>query len=110
MYNRHSLPLVDSEGTIMDLLDRLVGHDRWTTAQLLERCRELRAEHWIQPFDLGHKTLAATFQHMIDNVRVWADLMAARPMRQVSAEGSTTAGELIVQWQAVYDDFAALAR
>jgi hypothetical protein len=23
----------------MDLLDRLLGHDRWTTAQLLERCR-----------------------------------------------------------------------
>jgi hypothetical protein len=28
----------------MDLLDRLLGHDRWITTQLLERCRELRAE------------------------------------------------------------------
>src|SRR4051794_33910860 len=44
MYNRHSLPLVDAQGTTMDSLDRLVGHDRWTTAQLLERCRELCAE------------------------------------------------------------------
>jgi ketosteroid isomerase-like protein len=23
----------------LDLLDRLLGHDRWTTTQLLERCR-----------------------------------------------------------------------
>lgn len=30
----------------MDLLDRLLGHDRWTTGQLPERCRELRAEQW----------------------------------------------------------------
>src|SRR6266705_3045972 len=58
----------------MDLLDRLLGHDRWTTAQLLERCRELRAEQWTQPFDLGHQTLAATFQHMIGNVRVYTDV------------------------------------
>jgi hypothetical protein len=35
----------------MDLLDRLLGHDRWTTARLLERCRELGTEQWVQPFD-----------------------------------------------------------
>ena len=46
----------------MDLLDRLLGHDCWTTAQLLERCGELRAEQWTQPFDMGHETLAATLQ------------------------------------------------
>ena len=68
----------------MDLLDRLLGHDRWTTAQLLERCRELRAEQWIEPFDLGHQTLAATFQHMIGNVRVWTDLMAQRAVQRAS--------------------------
>jgi uncharacterized damage-inducible protein DinB len=59
----------------MDVLDRLLGHDRWTTTQLLERCRELRVEQWTQSFDLGHQTLAVTFQHMIGNVRVWTDLM-----------------------------------
>jgi uncharacterized damage-inducible protein DinB len=94
----------------MDLLDRLLGHDRWTTAQLLERCRELQPEQWAEPFDLGHQTMAATFQHMIGNVRVWTDLMAARPVQQSSDEAPTTADDLIVQWQAVYDDFATLAR
>jgi uncharacterized damage-inducible protein DinB len=94
----------------MDLLDRLLGHDRWTTAQLLERCRELRAEQWTQPFDLGHQTLAETFGHMIDNVRVWTDLMAERPVRQSSDDAATTADALIAQWPMVYDDFATLAR
>src|SRR5262245_51483139 len=93
----------------MDLLDRLLGHDRWTTAQLLERCRELRTEQWVQPFDLGHQTLATTFQHMIGNVRVWTDLMAERPVQQSSDEALVTADDLIAAWQHVYDDFATLA-
>jgi uncharacterized damage-inducible protein DinB len=94
----------------MDLLDRLLGHDRWTSTQLLERCRELRADQWTQPFDLGHQTLEATFQHMIGNVRVWTDLMAQRPVRQSAEEAVTTPSDLIAAWQSVYQDFAALAR
>jgi len=45
----------------MDLLDRLLGHDRWTTAQLLERCRELRTEQWTQSFDLDINTEQSVF-------------------------------------------------
>ncbi len=63
-----------------------------------------------QPFDLGHQTLAATFQHMIGNVRVWTDLMAQRPVRLSSDEALTTANDLMAQWQSAYDDFATLAR
>jgi uncharacterized damage-inducible protein DinB len=94
----------------MDLLDRLLGHDRWTTAQLLERCRELQPEQWMQPFDLGHETLAATFQHMLGNVRVWTDLMAERPVRPSADEALTTGDILLAAWQRVYTDFATLAR
>src|SRR5215207_11607464 len=93
----------------MDLLDRLLGHDHWTTMQLLERCRELRAEQWMQPFDLGHQTLAATFQHLIGNVRVWTDLMAQRPVRSSPSEALITADDLIAAWQSAYDDFESLA-
>lgn len=93
----------------MDLLDRLLGHDRWTTAQLLERCRELRAEQWTQSVDLGHQTLLETFQHMIGNVRIWTDLMAERSVRHFSDQELATADDLIAVWQSVYDDFAILA-
>jgi len=94
----------------MDLLDRLLGHDRWTTEQLLGRCRELRADQWTRPFDVGHQTLDATFQHMIGNVRVWTDLMAARPVQQSTDQAATTADDMLAQWRAVYVDFATLAR
>ena len=94
----------------MDLLDRLLGHDRWTTAQLLERCRELQPEQWTQPFDLGHQSLAATFQHLIGNVRVWTDLMAERPIQPSSDEALPTVDLLLAAWQRAYDDFESLAR
>lgn len=94
----------------MDLLDRLLGHDRWTTTQLLERCRELRVEQWTQSFDLGHQTLEATFQHMIGNVRVWTDLMAQRSVRPSTDGMLTTADGLFAAWQTAYEDFATLAR
>jgi uncharacterized damage-inducible protein DinB len=91
----------------MDLLDRLLGHDRWTTAQLLERCRELRAEQWIQPFDLGHETLAATFQHMRSNVRVWTDLMAERPVRPSTDEALTTVDLLLFTPEQIQEIFGS---
>jgi uncharacterized damage-inducible protein DinB len=94
----------------MDLLDRLLGHDRWTTAQLLERCCELRVEQWTQLFDLGHQTLVDTFRHMIGNVRVWTDLMAQNSVQQFSDEALVTADDLMTAWQRVYDDFETLAR
>jgi uncharacterized protein YndB with AHSA1/START domain len=99
-----------AEEATMDLLDRLLEHDRWTTTQLLERCRVLRTEQWTEPFDLGHQTLAATFQHMIGNVRIWTDLVAQRPVQPSADEALISADDLLAAWQRVYDDFAALAR
>ena len=31
----------------MDILDRLLKHDAWTTRQLLQRCKELSIAHLI---------------------------------------------------------------
>jgi uncharacterized damage-inducible protein DinB len=59
----------------MDMLDRLLGHDEWTTAECLRRCRELTSEQLHQPFDIGWRTLHATLVHMIDNVGAWTELM-----------------------------------
>jgi uncharacterized damage-inducible protein DinB len=60
----------------MDLLDRLLEHDAWTTRQLLECCRALSAEQLDRPFDVGHRTLRATFQHIIFNMEAWSALVA----------------------------------
>jgi uncharacterized damage-inducible protein DinB len=72
----------------MDLLDRLLEHDAWTTRQLLDCCLALPAEQLDRPFDVGHRTVRATFQHIIFNMEAWSALMAgatelpARPPRQ----------------------------
>ena len=94
----------------MDLLDRLLGHDLWTTAQLLERCRELHPVQWTQLFDVGHGTLEATFQHMIGNVCVWTDLMAGRSGQASAVQHGATADALLAAWPLAYADFATLAR
>lgn len=65
----------------MDLLDRLLGHDAWTTRQLLLRCRELSDEELDREFDIGHRSARATLQHIVFNMEVWSDLMAGRPAR-----------------------------
>lgn len=59
----------------MDLLDRLLGHDEWTTAECLRRCRELAPQQMHQTFDIGWRTLHATLVHMIGNVGTWTELM-----------------------------------
>jgi uncharacterized damage-inducible protein DinB len=95
---------------MMDLVDRLLGHDCWTTEQLLLRCRELKPGQWEEQFDLGHQTLPATFAHMIGNVRVWTDLMAERPVRDFPGAPGSTPERMVEQWRLAYADFAAFAR
>ncbi len=70
----------------MDLLDRLLGHDSWTTRQMLVLCRELSDEELDREFDIGHRTLRATFLHIIRNVEWWSDLMDGRAKRVQQGE------------------------
>ena len=65
----------------MDLLDRLLGHDAWTTRQLLLLARPLRDEQLDHDFDIAHRTLRATFEHVVPNMEVWTDLMAGHAVR-----------------------------
>jgi uncharacterized damage-inducible protein DinB len=92
----------------MDLLDRLLGHDHWATAQLLNLSRGLTDEQLDQPFDIGHQTLRATFEHMIFNVEAWTGQMAGQPVEAQHAARSLSA--LIDRHERSYAAFAALAR
>lgn len=65
----------------MDLLDRLLGHDAWTTRRLLLCCEHLTDEQLDREFDIGHRTARATLQHVVFNMEVWSDLMAGRPVQ-----------------------------
>lgn len=91
----------------MDLLDRLIGHDTWTTRQLLLACQTLPDEALDREFEIDHKSLRETFLHMIENVETWTDLMAGR---EVQERAGRTVPELLERLGTASRDFANLAR
>jgi uncharacterized damage-inducible protein DinB len=92
----------------MDLLDRLLEHDRWATDQLLELSRDLTDAQLDQAFDIGLQTLRTTFEHMICNVEFWTGLMAGQPID--AQHNDRTLAALIDRHERSYIDFAILAR
>jgi uncharacterized damage-inducible protein DinB len=93
----------------MDLLDRLLGHDHWTTARLLNLSRGLTDAQLDQPFDIGHRTLRATFEHMISGVAFWTALMAGQPIDMPRDDRSSLTA-LVDRHERSYAAFAAFAR
>jgi uncharacterized damage-inducible protein DinB len=95
----------------VDLVDRLLGHDAWTTREILRRCRELEPAALHRRLDVGHETVHATLVHLIGNVRVWTDLMSGAPVERTwSSWDHLSLAELTRRFEAAYADFAALAR
>jgi uncharacterized damage-inducible protein DinB len=94
----------------MDLLDRLLGHDSWTTQQLLLRCRQLTDEQLDREFDIGHKTVRATLRHVVRNVEVWSDLMAGGRVREDPGPQGNSIPALIARHDLAAADLARAAR
>ncbi len=92
----------------MDLLDRLLHHDAWTTAQLLSVARTLPDNQLDQEFDIGRKTLHATFHHIIRNMEVWTDCMSGNPPRDTANDQS--AEQLAARLETAAADLAVFAR
>ena len=92
----------------MDLLDRMLGHDQWTTKKLLNMSRDLTDAQFDQEFDIGHRTLRETFGHMIFNVGSWTAVMAGRPPDSFNEDLSVAA--LLERHERSYATFAELAR
>jgi uncharacterized damage-inducible protein DinB len=92
----------------MDILDRLIGHDAWTTRQLLNRSRELTPEQLNWHFDVGHGTLLETWGHLIGNIETWTELMSEAPITH--HQPNLTLDDLIARHHAASDAFTALAQ
>ncbi|CAN5544088.1 hypothetical protein BH23CHL2_BH23CHL2_18120 [soil metagenome] len=92
----------------MDLLDRMLGHDQWTTARLLEMSRGLTDAQLDQEFDIGHRTLRATFDHMIFNVGGWTGLMLGESLD--IERDSSSVDALVDRHERSYPVFADTAR
>lgn len=92
----------------MDLLDRSLGHDRWTTRQYLDVSRDLTDAQLDQEFDIGLRTLRDTFDHMIYIVPFWASQMAGQPIEVDRSDRSIPA--LIERHERYYEMFESMAR
>ena len=92
----------------MDILDRVLGHDRWATNQFLELCRGLPDEQLDQEFDIGHRTLRATLDHMTYVVGFWCRLMEGEP--HAAPRDDVSVDELAARHARNYDRFEALTR
>jgi uncharacterized damage-inducible protein DinB len=94
----------------MDLLDRLLAHDAWTTQQLLALSRDLTDEELDRDFDIGHRTLRNTHRHIIYNIEAWSDLMAGRPMRMDPGRSQASIAALSARLDQAAADFVGIAR
>lgn len=66
----------------MDLLDRLLAHDAWTTSLLIARAAELLDEQLDRAFDIGPGSVRVTLAHMVWNTEAWsASMKGERPTR-----------------------------
>ena len=92
----------------MDLLDRLLEHDRWATTHLLELCRGLTDAQLDRPFDIGHRTLRETLDHQIPNLDSWTGLMTGQPVEH--RRGPNSLETLIAAHERAYEAFASVAR
>ena len=91
----------------MDILDRLLAHDAWTTRQLLLACEPLPDKLLDKEFEIDHRSLRETFLHMMDNMETWTDLLYERPVQ--SRTGSSVP-ELIDRLSVISRDFANISR
>lgn len=60
----------------MDFIDRMLGYTRFQTERILELCGTLGAAQWDEEFDIGHRTLRATWNHTIAAINYWSMLMS----------------------------------
>ncbi|HEV8605636.1 MAG TPA: DinB family protein [Tepidisphaeraceae bacterium] len=94
----------------MDILDRLLGHDAWTTREMLARCEGLSDGELDRKFEIGHGSLRATFVHMIWNIEVWSDLMCERRVRERPGKGEETIARLMARLDAAAEEFGAMSQ
>lgn len=63
----------------MDILDRLLDHDQWATEQVLDKAGTLTAEQLDTEFDIGHRTVRNTIDHILGAREGWTALMTRTP-------------------------------
>jgi uncharacterized damage-inducible protein DinB/ribosomal protein S18 acetylase RimI-like enzyme len=93
----------------IDLLERLLGHDSWTTRRFLEIATSLSDEELDRGFDIGQGTVRRTFEHLIWNIECWTDLMKGESVRS-RAPHAQPINALIDRFEAASSQFTEFSR
>jgi uncharacterized damage-inducible protein DinB len=88
----------------MDLLHRLLAHDRWATNVLFDTCEPLTDEQFGQAFDIGHESIHATFGHVIFNLEAWTSDMRQEEIDRSDQDWSRA--NLRPRWERAFEAFA----
>lgn len=91
----------------MDIVERLLAHDTWTTRQLLLACRSMPDTSLDQEFEIDHKSIRNTFEHIIRSTEIWTDLLYERPVQK---KAGSSISELLDRLSNVSRDFTDLTR
>lgn len=96
----------------MDMIDRLLDHDRWATGHLLTLCHGLTDDQLDQEFDIGLRSIRATFDHSIYVMQIWTALMSRTPptVEHEAAKRDRTLPALVARHNEAFDTFATFAR
>jgi uncharacterized damage-inducible protein DinB len=95
----------------MDLLDRLLGHDLWSTRQLLLQARALSPAQLDQVFAIDSRTLRGCFVHIVQVMEVWNDLLYERTPRGAALDAlPATVDGLLARLTEAGKELALLAR
>jgi uncharacterized damage-inducible protein DinB len=93
----------------MDLLDRLLEYDRWTTERLLTMSRDLPDADLDREFDIGNRTIRRTVDHMLAAMELWTGLMAGE-QRGRSEPANASIDDLLARHAEVHDRFDQVVR
>lgn len=93
-----------------DPIDILLAHNHWATRSIISACAALTPEQFHQKFEMGPGSLHNTTTHLLGAMRVWTDLLAARPARPRLETMQHTPAELLAMLDEIAGDLAANAR
>lgn len=92
----------------MDQNERLLQHDRWMTNLMMDAAAKLDDAVLDQEFDIGHRTVRRTLDHITVGIEFWTPLMMGEPGPW---EPNPADVETMRARQSVaYDQFEALSR
>ena len=94
----------------MDLLERLLKHDAWTTRHLLELCLPLSDEQFDRDFALGPGTLRKLWHHVVGNAVGWTALMQGTEPAKPRLTNNAPIATMIAHYDRASAELYELAR